>query len=134
MSVTRTVLLKMSESRRMRAAFPRYAFMRRAVMRFMPGESLEDALGAAQTLARSNMTVILTRLGENVLDLNAAGDVARHYVAALGQIAGLGIDAHVSVKLTQLGLDISRADAEANLRSIVSRARELNNTIWIDME
>ena len=51
----------------MREAFPRYAFMRRAVMRFMPGEDLEDALRAGQAFAGQNIGVIYTRLGENVL-------------------------------------------------------------------
>ncbi len=134
MSVVRSLLLKASESRRMREAFPKYAFMRRAVMRFMPGEDLEDALRAGQAFAGQNIGVIYTRLGENVLDLDAAREVAEHYIGALGRIADMQLDAQVSVKLTQLGLDISKDACEANLRAVVERAAALNNMIWIDME
>src|SRR5207253_6783846 len=124
MSLARTLLLRMSESRRMREAFPRYAFMRRAVMRFMPGEDLADALRAAQAFAPQRIGVILTRLGENILDLNDAAEVTTHYLAALDRIAQLQLDAHISVKLTQLGLDISAQAAEANVRRIVAHAQE----------
>lgn len=134
MSVVRSLLLKASESRRMREAFPRYAFMRRAVMRFMPGEDLEDALRAGQAFAGQNIGVTYTRLGENVLDLAAATEVAQHYIGALDRIADLQLDAQVSVKLTQLGLDIVPAACEANLRAVVARAEALGNMIWIDME
>jgi proline dehydrogenase len=118
----------------MREAFPRYAFMRRAVMRFMPGEDLEDALRAGQAFAGQHIGVIYTRLGENVLDTSAASEVAQHYVGALERIAQLQLDAQISVKLTQLGLDIAPGACEANLRTVVERAEALGNMIWIDME
>jgi proline dehydrogenase len=133
-ALMRSLLLAASESRRLRAAFPRYAFMRRAVRRFMPGEELEDALGAARQFVPQKIGVILTRLGENITDLSAAAAVAAHYRDALDRIAAASLDAHVSVKLTQLGLDISPDAAARNVRDIVEHAASVRNMIWIDME
>lgn len=113
---------------------PRYAFMRRAVRRFMPGETQEEALDAAEGLRDRGMTALLTLLGENVETEEEAEEVARHYHGVLARVAERGLDAQLSVKLTQLGLDVGTGVALAHVRDLVERAREGDGTIWIDME
>jgi len=104
------------------------------VKRFIPGEDLEDALSAAGSLKPDGISTVITRLGENLLREEEARDVALHYHDALQRIAQCGLDCHVSVKLTQLGLDFNRELCFTHLASIVQRAQELGNVVWIDME
>jgi proline dehydrogenase len=118
----------------LREALPRYAFIRRAVKRFMPGEELDDALGAAEELRSKSIKAILTHLGENITQAEEAAHVRDHYIEALGRIGERGLDAYLSVKLTQLGLDLSEEFCLENIRSIIERAAQVNNMVWIDME
>lgn len=134
MSLARQTLLWISENRKLRQALPRYLFIRRAVSRFMPGEELADALQAAQNLRANNITTILTRLGENVSQTAETREVTQHYVEALPQIQQRGLDAYISVKLTQLGLDFDEELCLRNLTAIVERAAAFNNWVWVDME
>jgi len=134
MNLARSVLLWISENRKLRETLPRYKFIRRAVTRFMPGEEFSDAMSAAQTLQRQSIKAIFTRLGENVADEQEARAVADHYCSSLKEIARSGLDSYVSVKLTQLGLDLSDDVCYENLQRIVKEANRSNNWIWIDME
>lgn len=134
MSLARQTLLWISENRKLRQALPRYLFIRRAVSRFMPGEELADALQAAENLRANNITAILTRLGENVSQAAETREVTQHYVEALPQIQQRNLDAYISVKLTQLGLDFDEELCLQNLTAIVERAAACNNWVWIDME
>lgn len=134
MGVMRSALLAGSESRWLRRHAPRLPFIKKAVTRFMPGECLEDALAAAAVLREQRIGTVFTELGENVADAAQADDVTRHYTEALTKIAANELDCHISVKLTQLGLDVDKARCYANLRTLVARANEQNNFVWIDME
>lgn len=134
MSLARQTLLWISENRKLRQALPRYLFIRRAVSRFMPGEELADALQAAENLRAHNITTILTRLGENVSHTAETREVTQHYVEALPQIQQRHLDAYISAKLTQLGLDFDEELCLQNLTAIVERAAAHNNWVWIDME
>jgi proline dehydrogenase len=100
----------------------------------MPGERLEDALAAAAGLHAHGIGVVLTQLGENVTDLRTANEATRHYTEVLAKIGASRLDCHISVKLTQLGLDVDAARCHANLRSLIEIARELGTFVWIDME
>ena len=100
----------------------------------MPGERLEDALTAAEGLRQYGIGAVLTQLGENVTDLVKANEVTRHYTEVLVNIGTSKLDCQVSVKLTQLGLDVDEARCYANLRSLVERAKERGTFVWIDME
>ncbi len=101
----------------------------------MPGEHLADALDAAERLRAKGIGALFTHLGENLSDASEADAVAAHYLDALEQIRGRGIDGEVSVKLTQLGLDLDAALARRHLAALATRARELESGIvWIDME
>jgi proline dehydrogenase len=110
------------------------AFVKRSVRKFMPGERLEDALGAARELKPRGITTILTALGENLTRGEEAEEVTLHYLDAFDQVAAAGLDAQISVKPTQLGLDLDRGLCERNLDRLLERAGERNNYLWIDME
>jgi proline dehydrogenase len=134
MGVMRSVLLAGSESPWLRRRAPHLPFIRKAVRRFMPGETLEDAIAAAAALRDLGLATVLTELGENVSNAAQAEQVARHYVTALETTGARGLDCHISVKLTQLGLDVDLARCRMNLRALLAQAKEHNTFVWIDME
>jgi proline dehydrogenase len=130
----RSVLLAISENRWMRERGPRLWFVRRAVRKFMPGEAFEDMLRAAAELRPLGIDAVFTRLGENVTDAAEASAVTRHYLDVLDAIGSTGIRCEPSIKLTQLGLDLGKEQAYANLRALGARAHATGNYLWIDME
>jgi proline dehydrogenase len=133
MPVLRIILLAAAQNRWLRDHASHYKFVRRTVSRFMPGESLEDALAAAETLRSKNIGAVLTHLGENIADPAEAAQVTDHYRNVLARIAASGSATEISVKLTQLGLDLSPDLCFENLQKIMQRA-DSNATLWIDME
>jgi len=132
MGLLRAALLAGSESAWLRETATRLPAVKRAVARFMPGERVEDALAAAGGLRGLGIGSVLTRLGENVEDAAEADEVTRHYLDVLDQVRGLA--AEISVKPTQLGLDLDRARCDANLLALVEKARATGTFVWIDME
>lgn len=134
MSVARSLLLKASDSTWLRENGTRAPFVRRAVSRFMPGESFDDMIGAARAMAGEGVTAVFTRLGENVTDLAEADEVAGHYLHGIDRIQALNLACEPSIKLTQLGLDIDRELAYGHLRDLGARAHAAGNYLWIDME
>ena len=100
----------------------------------MPGDTLDDALAAAVALRAQGIGVVFTELGENVSDMAEADAVRRHYTDALMRIAGSELNYDLSVKLTQLGLDINAELCFANVRSLAEVAAASKARIWIDME
>lgn len=134
MGLMRSALLAGSRSVWLREKATRYGFVRRAVKRFMPGEKLEDALEAAESLRQKRASTVLTYLGENVTTAAEADGVVQHYLNVLDRIRERGLDAEISVKLTHMGLDLGVDLAAANLKRIAERAAVLRNRVWIDME
>jgi len=134
MGVSRRILLALSESPWLRARAPRWWFVKKAATRFMPGDTLDAALAAARTLHAHGMGVVLTELGENVSDAAQANDVAHHYADVLKHLRGSELNCELSVKLTQLGLDIDLERCYDNVRAIVERAHAQGTFFWIDME
>ncbi len=134
MSVMREVLLAGSRSTWLRERAMRYPFVRRSVSRFMPGETLDEALSAARALNSSGAGAIITRLGENLTSAAEAEAVTAHYLDALDRIRDDGLDVQVSVKPTQLGLDLDAELCWRSLRQVTERARGARNVVWIDME
>lgn len=131
----RSALLWVSENKWCSRTLPRYGFVRRAVRRFMPGETLGEALDAAEGLEKGRgIPTLVTFLGENVGDRAEARAVADHYVDAAVQVASRGLDAELSVKPTHLGLDLGIDVAEENLRRITRAAEDEGNWVWMDME
>ncbi|HKS95435.1 MAG TPA: proline dehydrogenase family protein [Terriglobia bacterium] len=133
MGVTRSVLLQASTSSWLREHASRYAFVRRGVARFMPGEELKDALDAARELQQRGLETVLTHLGENVTTQEEAERVTLHYLDVLDQVRMLKLPAEISVKLTQLGLDLSAEQCFSNLTRLIAHAGALS-VVWIDME
>jgi proline dehydrogenase len=134
MSLMRKVLLASSTNAWLRERATKAPFVRRSVRKFWPGERVEDALAAARQLQPLGITTILTALGENLTKAEEAEEVTQHYLEVFDKVAAAGLDAHVSVKPTQLGLDLDRAMCERNLDRLLDRADQRNNFLWIDME
>lgn len=133
MSILRSALLAASQNRWLRERAANYKFVRRSVSRFMPGETLDDALGAAAALQGKNIGAVLTHLGENVADRAEAQQVADHYLEVLRRVREQGQNTEISVKLTQLGLDLSAELCFEYVKAIVAAERR-ERTVWIDME
>ncbi len=134
MGLARALLLKGSESRWLAEQASRRRFVRRATTRFIPGESMDDALGAASSLAEKGITTILTLLGENVVDREAAAEVTREFTTLLERGAEKKLDADISVKPTHLGLDLGFDIAVQNLQALASAAARHARLLAVDME
>jgi proline dehydrogenase len=133
MSLLRDFFLSLSRNKWMQERAPRYGFVRRSVRRFLPGEHLEDALGAARQLAGSGVGTLLTQLGENIADRSEAEQVTQHYLGVLARIREMELTSEISVKLTQLGFDLDRNFCFENLSKLIA-ASPPERTVWIDME
>jgi proline dehydrogenase len=127
----RNALLWASTNPFLAERLPRYGFVKRATRRFMPGEGLEDALGAARALAGDGIASTLTLLGENLSTADAADGVCEHYETVIEAVKVNELDAEVSVKPTQVGLEFDAAEAYERIRRLV---RATSTTVWIDME
>lgn len=138
MNLMRNALLKASENAWLRERAPRHPFVRRTVERFLPGENLEDAIGAAQRLSSQRIDTLLTHLGENVSDRAEAESVTSQYLDVIDRIRAARLPSEISVKLTQLGLDVDREFCYANLVQLIERLRAGSappqKVVWIDME
>ena len=134
MSIARSVLLAMSTNAWLRERATKTAFVRRSVSTFMPGERLEDAMAAAAEQQRRGIGTILTKLGENLTRVEEAEEVTRHYSEVLDTVKAAGLRAQISVKPTQLGLDLDKELCFNNIQRLVDRAAERENFVWIDME
>jgi len=133
MNPARSILLAASRNAWLRDHAARHRFVRRAVSRFMPGEELSDALAAAERLQTKNIGAIFTRLGENITDQAEARSVTEHYLEVLRSVRERRLDAEISLKLTQLGLDLSAELCHANLKTIIEE-EDPRRVVWIDME
>ncbi len=100
----------------------------------MPGEQVEDALKAAQDLHKQGISTIVTHLGENVITELETQTVKEHYLKVLEQVHSAGLDTHISVKLTELGLDQNHDLCYSNLKQLIQTAGRFGNYVWIDME
>jgi proline dehydrogenase len=133
MSLMRSLLLAASQNQWLRGRATHCRFVRRSVSRFMPGEALDDALLAAQALRNKTIGTVFTHLGENIKDSSEAQQVTEHYLEVLDRIHQTGLRAEISVKLTQLGLDLSPELCYDNLKTIIEREQK-ESVVWIDME
>lgn len=130
----RKLLLWASTNPWLAERLPRYGFARRAVRRFMPGETLRDALAASGPLIGRGVGTVVTMLGEEVRDAAAAAAVAAHYREAEREIAGRGLDIELSVKPTHLGIGIVPDAVDAVVTELARSAHARGRVIWIDME
>lgn len=118
----------------MRHFTERSSLGQRISRRFVAGMSLDDAIRAVEAVNRLGMTATLDPLGENVDSEAAATAAGANAVAILDAIARARVQSTLSVKLTQLGLDLSLELARAQLQRIVEHARALGTFIRVDME
>ncbi len=102
--------------------------------RFVAGEAIDEAVDATRVLNRRGIQVALDHLGENVADDKEARAATQDYINAIDLVKQTGIDANISVKLTALGLDISKELCEENLRTILERANKYPIFVCVDME
>ena len=134
MGVGRSILLAAAKSSFLNRQATQRQFVKRAVRKFMPGESADDALGAAEQLAREGRGTVFTQLGENLTRLEEAAAVRDHYLGLFDRIRERAIPGHVSIKPTQLGLDLSPGACAAHLDALAAKAMATGSTLWIDME
>jgi proline dehydrogenase len=110
------------------------SFVRRAVLKFMPGEALPAALQAARQFADRGLSTTFTHLGENVSSEAETEAVVSHYLQVLAEVARAGLDTEISIKPTHLGLDLDTDLAWQNLLQLIREAGVRKNWVWIDME
>lgn len=134
MALLRNAVLWAADNGWLRTHLPRYRFVKASVRRFMPGESLEEAMDAATELESQGPMTAFTQLGENVTTAAEAGEVFAHYDAAFDAIVERGLRAELSVKPTHVGLDIDRSLAAEHLDALARKAAERGTWLWLDME
>ena len=134
MGFARSLLLKASRSQWLARQLRERRFFQRAVKRFMPGETLDDALEAAGQFSKAGLGTVLTELGEQVTNRAEAAAVRDHYLGVLEKIQRRKLPAHVSVKLTHLGLEGSKEGCVQDVLKLAARADQARSFLWIDME
>ena len=130
----RAALIRLSESKRLGRWATHNRVSRRVARRWVAGESLDDAVTAARALNRLGFPVTLDFLGENVSNKDGAIRAANIYISMYDRIAAEGLNGNVSLKLTQLGLDLDEAFCESLVRRIAESSTQHGNFLRIDME
>jgi proline dehydrogenase len=132
--VLRAGLLWLSEQPRVFRFVRANGIARRLASRFVAGETVDSAVNALRELNAAGISATLDLLGESVRSGAEARAACDTYLQALDRIQQVGADAHVSLKLTQMGLDIDEQECVEHVRAIVSRARAGGSFVRIDME
>ena len=130
----RSLFIALSRQKSLRAFSEQSAIGRKLSSRFVAGMTVEEALDAAEQLNREGISASLDSLGESVTDAAQAHAGAAIYHRLLDAIQQRGLAANVSVKLTQMGLDLDPELAEGILRGILAHAEEAGTFVRIDME
>lgn len=130
----RPLFLFLSDNRQIQQWTSRFALAQMAAGRFVAGETIEHAITAIRDANGRGLTVTLDHLGENTETRAQAIAAADDYVIALDRIASSGVRSYVSVKLTQLGLDLGTDFCYENVTRIAARAQEIGSFMRIDME
>jgi proline dehydrogenase len=132
--VLRASFLYLSRRRGLQRFVTRQRLTASLAYRFVAGDRLDDAVRVVADSNRRGWSASLDHLGENVTEEKAARTATDDYLAAFERIASERLNANVSVKLTQLGLDISPDLCTELLTRIVQRAQQLDNFVRVDME
>jgi proline dehydrogenase len=132
--IMRQGLLWLSERQGVFNFVRRNGLARRFASRFVAGESIDQGVEAARELARRGITASLDLLGESVTAESEAVAARDQYLRMLDQMAASGAEVNVSVKLTQMGLDIAEALCLANMTAILEKAAALRGFVRLDME
>src|SRR5262245_8714911 len=102
--------------------------------RFVAGETVAEAIDAARAVEARGLLITLDHLGEHITNLGEADAATREYFSMVSAIMQAGIGRNISLKLTQLGLDVDKASAVDNLRKILERAEPAGFFVRLDME
>ena len=130
----RSFFISMSRNKGFRAFSERSVVGRKLSSRFVAGMTVEAALAAAEAVNSEGMAVSLDSLGESVTDADHAHRSAATYHQVLNEIGKRGLNANVSVKLTQMGMDLDPSLAESIVAGMLVHAEEVNTFVRIDME
>ena len=131
---TRSVLIWLSHRRSLARIAVRSPLTRSVVARFVAGETLQAALPAIAELKREGLRTTVDVLGESVTSADHAAAAVDRYLVTIGALSERGLDANVSVKLTQMGLDIDLATCLANVMRVVEALRAVDGFVRFDME
>jgi proline dehydrogenase len=127
-------LLARSRTLRKLASRHGMATPRSVARRFIAGEEIDEALATCRAIQARGMLVTLDHLGESVTTLAEADTASRDYLQLMDRMAAAGIERNISIKLTQLGLDVDLGIAVDNVRRVLEAARRLDFFVRIDME
>jgi proline dehydrogenase len=128
------VLLWATSNPRLQHQMTENPVARRVSHRFVAGERLDEALEVATQLNSEGIGAILDLLGEGVTDLAGATHAVEQYEEATDAIAERGLDATISIKLSQLGQTVDRSACVANLNEILDHAQSVGVRVEVDME
>jgi proline dehydrogenase len=134
LSLLRQALFRLSQQRQLREFATHSGLAQNMAHRFVAGETVDEAIGVVRQINARGMTVSLDHLGENVRSRQEAAEATEDSCRLLRTIHQAGVSANVSLKLTQMGLDLDGRFAVDNLRRVVDQAAQLDNFIRIDME
>ena len=134
MPLLRSLFIALSSNRRLRRFAESSTIGRRMSSRFVAGFRIEDALSAAAGLGRQGLAVTLDCLGENVSTPGEARQSAQRYHWILDAFAGSKLNANISLKLTQMGIDLSPELAFEIVSGLVTHARQAGSFLRVDME
>lgn len=134
MALLRSFFIALSNQRSLRRLAERSRTGRRLSSRFVAGTEIEDALRVAEARNKQGIAVTLDSLGESVTTEQEAHRAADVYHRLLDAIAARKLNANISVKLTQMGLELSPALAESIVEKLAQHAREAGTFVRIDME
>jgi proline dehydrogenase len=135
-SASKTFFHLIAQSQTLKKLASRYGMRRPTsfARRFIAGERVEEAIEAARAVEARGMSVTMDLLGESVTNLEKADAATRDYIAVVDAMIAAGVGRNISLKLTQLGLDVDKASAIDNLRKILERAEPAGFFVRIDME
>ncbi len=130
----RAVFLWLSEQPRIFRFVRKNRLARKLASRFVAGETIDEAMWTVRDLNASNLSASLDLLGESVLHAEEAQRACHIYLDLLERIHSAKANANVSVKLTQMGLDIDEQLCVSNMRAIIGKAKQYDSFVRIDME
>jgi proline dehydrogenase len=132
--ITRTLVLKVANWPVTRSFITRSRISRGVVRRFIAGDTLDEAIASTRALNKEGLVATLDVLGENTATKEDALSAANSYINILDAIRESGINSHISIKLTQLGMDLGDDFCLDALRRVLERADEVGTCVRIDME
>ena len=130
----RQTFLSLSNSRELQDVALQNGMARKFALRFVAGESLSQAVGAIRALNRKGIMATFDHLGENIDTPAAARAAADSYIEVIETIKSAGLNSNVSLKLTQMGLDVDEELCFQNVSRICDRAQAFGNFVRLDME